>query len=115
MTRKESLRLQRLTEDIYCLIKLRKTVRSEEDQEIVNCITRSSIGKNGVFCGRIINVSGNQTWIELEYTKMEVVVPTNFIEFAFPLYSYKDKYDKIAQEIAKEKEELINQEEAECP
>ena len=39
---------------------------------------------------------------------MEVVVPTNFIEFAFPLYSYKDKYDKIAQEIAKEKEELIN-------
>lgn len=38
---------------------------------------------------------------------MEIVVPTNFIEFAFPLYYYKDKYNKIAQEIAKE-EELIN-------
>lgn len=112
MTNKEYLRLQRLTEDIYCLIKLRRTVRSEEDQEIVNCIKDSSIGRNGVFYGRIINISGNQTWIELEYTKMEIVVPTNFIEFAFPLYSYKDKYNKIVQEIAKE--ELINQEEAEC-
>lgn len=113
MTRKEILRLQRLTEDIYCVIKLRKTVRSAEDQEIVNCITHSIIGRNGVFHGRILNVSGNQTWIELEYTKMEVVVPTNFIEFAFPLYCYKDKYNKIAQEIAKE-DEWINQEEAQC-
>ena len=112
MTRKEYLRLQRLTEDIFCLIKLRRTVKSEEDQEIVNCIAHSSIGRKGVFCGRILNISGNQTWIELEYTRMEVVVPTDFIEFAFPLYSYKDKYNKIAQEIAKE--ELINQEEAEC-
>lgn len=113
MTKKEILRLQRLTEDIYCVIKLRKTVRSAEDQEIVNCITHSIIGKNGVFHGRILNVSGNQTWIELEYTKMEVVIPTNFIEFAFPLYCYKDKYNKIAQEIAKE-DEWINQEEAQC-
>ena len=113
MTKKEILRLQRLTEDIYCVIKLRKTVRSAEDQEIVNCITHSIIGRNGVFHGRILNVSGNQTWIELEYTKMEVVVPTNFIEFAFPLYCYKDKYNKIAQEIAKE-DEWINQEEARC-
>ena len=112
MTRKEYLRLQRLTEDIYCVIKLRRTVRSEEDQEIVNCITHSSIGRNGVFYGRIINICGNQTWIELEYTKMEIIVPTNFIEFAFPLYSYKDKYNKIVQEIAKE--ELINQEEVKC-
>lgn len=31
MTKKEILRLQRLTEDIYCVIKLRKTVKSEED------------------------------------------------------------------------------------
>lgn len=113
MTRKEILRLQRLTEDIYCVIKLRRTVRSEEDQEIVNCIEHSAISRNGIFHGRILNISGNQTWIELEYTRMEIVVPTNFIEFAFPLYYYKDKYNKIAQEIAKE-EELINQEEAQC-
>ena len=113
MTRKEILRRQRLTEDIYCAIKLRRTVRSEEDQEIVDCIKHSSIGGSGVFHGRILNINGNQTWIELEYTKIEVVIPTNFIEFVFPLYYYKDKYNKIAQEIAKE-EELINQEEAEC-
>ena len=113
MTKQEILRLQRLTEDIYCVIKLRKTVRSAEDQEIVNCITHSIIGRNGVFHGRILNVNGNQTWIELEYTKMEVVVPTNFIEFAFPLYCYKDKYNKIAQEIAKE-DEWMNQEETQC-
>lgn len=113
MTKKEILRLQRLTEDIYCVIKLRKTARSAEDQEILDCIKHSSIGRNGVFYGRILNISGNQTWIELEYTKMEIVVPTNFIEFIFPLCDYKDKYNKIVQEIAKE-EELINQEEAEC-
>lgn len=113
MTKQEIPRLQRLTEDIYYVIKLRKTIRSAEDQEIVNCITHSIIGGSGVFRGRILNVCGNQTWIELEDTKMEVVVPTNFIEFAFPLYYYKDKYNKIAQKIAKE-EELINQEEAEC-
>lgn len=112
MTRKEILRRQRLTEDIYYVIKLRRTVRSEEDQKIVDCIKHSSIGGSGVFHGRFLNINSNQTWIELEYTKMEVVIPTNFIEFAFPLYSYKDKYNKIAQEIAKE--ELINQEEAEC-
>ena len=110
MTRKEILRLERLTQNIYCIIKVRKIAKSEEDYGVLCCIKESLLNGSGIFRGRILNVSGNQTWIELEHTKMIVIIPTNFIEFIFPLYSYKDEYNKIVQEIIKE--EQMNQEEA---
>ena len=65
---------------------------------------KSTLNGSGIFHGRILNISGNQTWIELEHTKMTVLIPTNFIEFVFPLYSCKDEYNKIVQEIIKEKQ-----------
>lgn len=104
MTRKEILRLEKLTQNIYCIIKIRKTVKSEEDWGILNCIKESILNGSGIFHGRILNISGNQTWIELEHTKMTVIIPTNFIEFVFPLYSCKDEYNKIVQEIIKEEQ-----------
>ena len=110
MTMKEILRLEKMTQNIYCIIKVRKTAKSVEDQDILNCIMKSTLKGSGIFHGRILNINSNQTWIELEHTKMIVIIPTNFIEFVFPLYSCKDEYNKIVQEIIKE--EQMNQEEA---
>ena len=104
MTRKEILRLERLTQNIYCIIKVRKIAKSEEDYGVLCCIKESILNGSGIFHGRILNVNGNQTWIELEHTKITVIIPTNFIEFVFPLYSCKDKYNKIVQEIIKEEQ-----------